>query len=253
MSLGSTNKNWQKLGQKDPFWAVLSWPEKKHNKWQAAELFETGENEVAALMEYLAKLEIGLVKGKALDFGCGVGRLTQALARRFDRAVGVDAAPAMLEQAGIYNKANNCSFVLNTDPALKIFSDNEFDFIYSRLTFQHIEPKYTKEYIKEFIRILKPGGVAVFSQPCKKSPTRGLRLNVSPKEILRTFLPVGVQNFFRNLSGKLFNKPIMELYSMEKADVMAVLGEKKAKLVNADVFGDLGSSWVCYRYCVQKL
>ncbi len=42
--------------------------------------------------------------GKALDFGCGVGRLTQALADYFNEVAGVDVSPTMVNKALEYNK-----------------------------------------------------------------------------------------------------------------------------------------------------
>ena len=44
----------------------------------------------------IAGRDIPLGKGKALDFGCGVGRLSQALADYFDRVVGADVSPTMI-------------------------------------------------------------------------------------------------------------------------------------------------------------
>ena len=35
----------------------------------------------------------------ALDFGCGIGRLSQALAEHFDQVYGVDISPKMIELA----------------------------------------------------------------------------------------------------------------------------------------------------------
>ena len=61
---------------------------------------ETGEREISLLMHEMRSLGISVNQhGRALDFGCGVGRLTQALARRFDTVVGVDVSPQMVRLA----------------------------------------------------------------------------------------------------------------------------------------------------------
>jgi hypothetical protein len=61
---------WNKLGEIDPLWAVLTHPEKKGGRWDTSEFFETGVREVSDLIDHLAEVERS-VGGKALDFGCG--------------------------------------------------------------------------------------------------------------------------------------------------------------------------------------
>jgi len=102
-------------------------------------------------MRHLKELNISISTKKALDFGCGVGRLTQALAVYFDEVYGVDISPSMIELAKKYNRyPDKCFYLINEDNQLRQFQDNTFDFIYTVITFQHIEPKYTREYIKSF-------------------------------------------------------------------------------------------------------
>ena len=45
------------------------------------------------LLGWLRELHVQVRPGRALDFGCGVGRLTQALAGKFSECDGVDIAP----------------------------------------------------------------------------------------------------------------------------------------------------------------
>jgi ubiquinone/menaquinone biosynthesis C-methylase UbiE len=76
---------------------------------------------------------------RALDFGCGVGRLAQALLPRFERVDGVDIAPSMLELAARYNKdPARCVFHLNERADLALFPDRSFTFIYTSLVLQHV-------------------------------------------------------------------------------------------------------------------
>ncbi len=252
MSLENTEKNWQQLAQKDPLWAVLSWDSKRNHRWDSAEFFKTGSGEILSVMDYLRQLGLSINNSRALDFGCGVGRLTQGLSQYFDEVVGVDVASAMIKKAQELNYEPNCLFVINTEADLKIFPDNYFSFIYSRLTFQHIEPKYTIGYIKEFIRTLEPGGVALFVQPHKKSISIKLLRGLSIKQLLRVLMPWRLQNIFRNKAGKLFNHPVMELHSISREGVIKELSGLSVEIINIDTFGDLGPAWECLRYCVQK-
>jgi len=168
MPLENLKKIWDEFGKKDALWAVLTEPSKKDKKWEPEEFFRIGEVEIAATMLHLASLGLDLPHSRALDFGCGVGRLTRALGSRFDRAVGVDIAPSMIEQARSLNRdLANCEFVVNERDDLAIFPDRSFDFIYSNITLQHIDPVHTRKYLDEFFRILAPGGILVFQLPSR--------------------------------------------------------------------------------------
>ena len=88
--------NWQAFGEDDPLWAILSHADKRGNRWDLDEFLETGEAEITEVLAEATGLVPSLAFGRALDFGCGVGRLTQALARRFATVDGVDIAAAMV-------------------------------------------------------------------------------------------------------------------------------------------------------------
>jgi SAM-dependent methyltransferase len=46
-----------------------------------------------------------------------------------------------------------------------LFHDDFFDFIYTNIVLQHMRPEYSKAYLKEFLRVLSPGGLLVFQLP----------------------------------------------------------------------------------------
>ena len=136
MNLKELKYNWDKFGQLDPFWAILSDNNKKGNKWKSGEFFETGQREIDRLLNSIQESEIDLFKKKALDFGCGAGRLTQALAPYFEEVYGVDISPSMLELANQYNSyGKKCQYYLNDQDNLKLFEDNHFDFILPEISF----------------------------------------------------------------------------------------------------------------------
>jgi SAM-dependent methyltransferase len=166
MHLTTLKKHWTEFGKQDPLWAILTHGSKKGGRWDVDEFFELGRRDVdawfgAALAE---KPDIG--RGTALDFGCGVGRLTQALAEHFESVAGVDIAPTMIVEAAKYNRhGDRCIYYVNDRPDLRLFSDGEFDFIFTLIVLQHMAPHYAKGYLKEFLRVLKPGGVVLFQLP----------------------------------------------------------------------------------------
>ncbi len=79
MALKHVQKTYEDYGKADPLYAVLSRKDAKNNKWDTDEFFATGRDEIADAMRHLASLGIEVNKGRAMDFVCGVGRLTQAL------------------------------------------------------------------------------------------------------------------------------------------------------------------------------
>jgi SAM-dependent methyltransferase len=163
-SLKQLAQRWEALAQEDALWAVCADPSRRNGGWKAKEFFAAGELEIATVFEHLHSLDIPVSKKRpALDFGCGAGRLTRALATRFSECWGVDISPGMIEKARALNGDQpRCKFVLNEHPNLSMFEDAKFGFVYSSLVLQHIDPKFVSGYLKELVRVLRPGGVMVF-------------------------------------------------------------------------------------------
>lgn len=166
MDIEDLQRNWDEFGRTDPLWAILSEPGKQGGRWDLDAFLAAGEADIDDAMARLDALGVEVRRGAALDFGCGVGRLTQALGRRFERAHGVDIAPAMIEEARRLNRlGEHCEYHVNGDPDLRLFDDGTFDFVYTTLVLQHMEPRYISAYLAEFGRVLAPGGVAMFQVP----------------------------------------------------------------------------------------
>lgn len=166
MELGDLQRTWEALGTSDPFWAIITDPSKKNNRWDPEEFFANGDAEIDCLMDSVNALPASVKRGIALDFGCGVGRLTQALCRYFERCVGIDIANSMIRMARKYNRfGDRCQYLVNDAGDLRIFEDGYLDFIYSNIVLQHIPPEYSARYIRDFVRVLSVGGLAVFQVP----------------------------------------------------------------------------------------
>lgn len=166
MDLQELQKNWNEFGRRDPLWAILTYPERRGGRWDLESFFRSGRDEIAETIAQAEKLQVPGRRGTALDFGCGVGRLTQALCDWFERASGVDIAPSMIELARQYNRhGSTCEYFVNPHDDLRIFPGDSFDLIYTNRVLQHMRPRYSIAYIREFMRILRPGGLAVFQIP----------------------------------------------------------------------------------------
>lgn len=252
MTLKRLRRNWDDLGKTDPFWAILSVPEMRGNRWDLDAFLSTGKEEIANLMEDLHGLGLEPTLGRALDFGCGVGRLTQALADRFKEAWGVDIAPSMIELANRYNRhPDNCRYFLNDRPDLRLFDDGTFDLIYSNITLQHVEPTYHVAYLADFLRILEPGGLLVFQLPSTKreldqpvSSTRGV------KGRLRTLTPDPVLDMYRRTLART-EAPGLRVWGTPRDEVETVLTQHGGKVLKAEP-DDWAPDWFGFRYTVIK-
>lgn len=254
MDLRKLQRTWDALGKRDALWAILTAPEKKDQRWDREEFFETGRREIADVFDYLARL--GLVpnrNGKALDFGCGVGRLTQALAAYFDVVYGVDIAPSMIELANQYNRFSaKCRYTVNSSNNLSVFSDGTFDFIYSNLVLQHMQPKYARGYIKEFLRLLGPRGILLFQQPSREVVQRSSAARFSvARRIARLVVPSVVVDLYRNKIQTRRESSNMEMYEIRKAQAVKLIQKYGGDVIDILEDKDWGD-WISFRYCVRK-
>ncbi len=157
-------RDWEELAEFNPEWAVLTTAESKRDGWDLDEFFRTGAAKIDSLWQVGGQHGVPAQRRAALDFGCGVGRLSRPLASRFERCVGVDISTGMIERAEkLHESIPNLSFQLNEQDDLRRFEDAEFDAVVSFLVLQHIPSGATvRSFISEFTRILAPGGLISF-------------------------------------------------------------------------------------------
>jgi SAM-dependent methyltransferase len=162
--LSRHKRDWEELAQVDPYWAILSDPARRFGKWDVDAFFRTGEAEFDRVMQNAERLDCPAGRKRALDFGCGLGRVTRAMSRYFDECVGLDISETMIANAKELNAAcPRCKFVAASGEKLDLFPDSDFDLIYSNIVLQHLpSPELIERKIAEFLRVLKPGGLAVF-------------------------------------------------------------------------------------------
>jgi ubiquinone/menaquinone biosynthesis C-methylase UbiE len=161
--LDFVRRTYEQWGAADPLYAVLTRRNQAGGAWDPAAFFRLGGEEVDRVMAELDALGLRPARGRALDFGCGVGRLSQALAEHMNEVVGVDIAASMVDAARAHNRhGDRVRYVVNTRPDLAMFDDGAFDLAYSSITLQHIPPRYARGYIREFFRVVRPGGLVVF-------------------------------------------------------------------------------------------
>ena len=238
------------LGKSDPLWAVLTYGDKMGNRWNPQEFFATGAREIESVLEHVDSLPVTLERGRALDFGCGVGRLTQALAPHFAEVCGVDIAPSMLELARQYNRfGEKCRYVLNDADDLGLFPDDHFDFVFSLITLQHMAPQYAKSYMSEFLRVLAPGGVVVFQLPA------AMTWQYRVRQQIRGAIPSGVLRRYRRArySDVSMEAPggAMQMHTTGKQEVVRWLESYGGRVIDLRRDQHAGN-YISYRYTVTR-
>jgi SAM-dependent methyltransferase len=167
--LDRLRRTWNSLGQQDPMWAILSDASKTENRWDRDEFFATGRAQIEALLLDLNSLDGTLPRRTALDVGCGIGRLTQALAVHFEHVEGVDIARSMIERARLENAyGDRVTYTLVEGAALPGVRDRSVDLICCFIVLQHMPPAVALSYVREFVRVLSREGVAVFEIPHRR-------------------------------------------------------------------------------------
>ena len=165
MDLNTLKENWERFGADDPLWAVLTHPTKKGNRWDEDQFFKTGQEDIAHCMNLIETAYPSARKRRAMDFGCGVGRLTFPLTHHFTEVTGVDVARSMIEKAKSHAKRGDCRFVHNPFSDLKVFPSRSFDLVLSLITLQHMAPRFALCYIRDIHRVLAGNGVFLFQLP----------------------------------------------------------------------------------------
>lgn len=105
----------------------------------------------------------GFAPGVVLDLGCGTGRVTRALRRRYRGAlvIGLDIAPGMLREARRHQRLWR-RFARVCGDALRLpLRDASVDLVFSSLMLQWCEP--LDAALAEVRRVLRPDGFFAFS------------------------------------------------------------------------------------------
>lgn len=201
-----------------------------------------------------------------LDFGCGMGRLTRAFRNYFDSCHGVDISQEMIKKAQKLNQdVTGLEFTVSNLAGLKSAPEAQYDFIYSSLVFQHLEPNLTQSYIQALLRLLKPNGLFIFQTTDNYLPAH----NFTIAEAKNRLLQEGAVNFLREgieSRGVILTRSV-RMYSLDekrvKQTVMKAGGNvfdvKFTNHSSIDSIGDLKflpseptTGWVSKLYYVQK-
>jgi ubiquinone/menaquinone biosynthesis C-methylase UbiE len=136
-------------------------------KWKDEDFFESGR---ATVREEILTDMTNICQGMdpkamtVLEIGCGVGRVTRALAEVFGTVHAVDVSGEMVRQAREGNRdVPNAHFYRNNGTDLTVLGNIQVDFCFSSIVFQHIPSREVIDrYVAEVQRLLKAGGLFKF-------------------------------------------------------------------------------------------
>lgn len=210
MVRNSTDRAWDKFGALCPYFGVITDARYLSGAEGDAreEFFASGKSHVDRMFENVRVLLSGeFAPDRALDFGCGVGRIAIPLARRVGHVVGVDVSESMLEEARRNADAagvNNLTLLPSDDDLSRL--EGRFDFVHSYIVLQHIPPARGARIFQRLVDRLEEGGVGVVHVTYAKRFPRWRR---AVQRLTATFpLSYGLVNLLR---GRPYGYPQMQM------------------------------------------
>jgi SAM-dependent methyltransferase len=208
---------WEYLGNTEPHWSVLTWDKfLSSGEGTQKQFYDTGEYEADRLFNTLNRngIDHGSLK-TCLEFGCGLGRVTLWLAKKYETVIGYDISSSHLSLARQYFDEKGYKNI--TLYHLKNLSDlstlPKVDLIFSVIVLQHNPPPIIRLIVRELIRALNPGGVAFFQVPTYR---------LGYKFILQEYLSNEVENCEME-SHVLTQKEVFDIVYNEQGEVLEVL------------------------------
>lgn len=194
-----SDEEWEKWGRLEPYYGVITEGRNFRANFDAAAreaFFATGRAHIEHVLAACRRLDAGFSPRRALDFGCGVGRVVVPLAALADRVVGADVAESMIVEA-----RSNCSGLSNvalvrTDDSLAAIDGvcGAFDFIHSYIVFQHIPVARGRKIFTGLVDRLAEGGIAALHLTYARNAWKKT-LGVRPPQAWRTMVQTGVFSY----------------------------------------------------------
>lgn len=237
-----SDKEWERFGSSDPYYGVIT-----HDRYKASnmteqdkeEFFSSGFNYIGHVINNIKSyIDKGFVPKRALDFGCGVGRLVIPLSNIASEVTGVDVSDSMLNEA-----QKNCKERCITNVTLIKSDDNlsclrqKYDLIHSFIVFQHIPVSRGERIFKNLLSHLEDGGVCVVHFTYLHSN----KLKNFIKKIQR-YIPL-LGNISNLIKGRKFFYPQMQMNSYDLNRLLLIvqkLGISNCLIEFTDHGGALG-------------
>jgi SAM-dependent methyltransferase len=167
MMFDRIQKEWVGLGERDPYWSVLTQPEYTLQDFEQNrdKFFKSGDGLAYLFLSALRRNGINPnLIDTLLEVGCGVGRVTAHLAKNVNKIIAVDISKPHLDLADDYfKKAGITNVQLQQWKDMRtLYQLPRVDVVYSVITLQHNPPPVSAWILKMLLNALRPGGVAYF-------------------------------------------------------------------------------------------
>jgi ubiquinone/menaquinone biosynthesis C-methylase UbiE len=169
-TINAMRREWDTRARKDAFHYIASW----RKDWDVSAFLKSGEEDYERLVApVLERLGFSPDGKTMLELGCGAGRMTRSFAGRFGRVLAFDVSSEMLQRArSTLLESGNVEWIQGNGADLAGAAGESVDFVFSYLVLQHLpEQDLACNYIREVLRVLKPGGVCLFQFNGMKRPT----------------------------------------------------------------------------------
>jgi ubiquinone/menaquinone biosynthesis C-methylase UbiE len=163
-------QDWDERARKDAFHYIATW----RKDWNEESFFQSGEEDYQRLVAPVLDRLQWDPRGKSmLELGCGAGRMTRSFAQRCSRVYAFDISTEMLKHAkALLPEVSNIEWILGNGVDLSGLGDATVDFAFSYIVLQHMPaPEFALRYIREILRVLKPGGIFLFQFNSLRTPT----------------------------------------------------------------------------------
>ncbi len=223
MAMHYSDKNWKRFGEENPYYGVLTTDRFRKENLDAerlTEFFRSGEqliNQVTS--EIQAVRGPGFQPRRCLEFGCGVGRLTIPLAKRFESVTAVDISEAVLQEAAANAERaglKNIEFLPSDDQLSR--ATGEFDLVLTFITLQHIPAARGLGLIQRLLGLIRDGGMAVLHLTYRTVLPRWR----SWLSLVRQVVPLA-HGFANLLEGHRWSDPHMQMFNYNLNEVFRLL------------------------------
>lgn len=218
----STDKAWERFGKEAPYFGVLA-----DEKFARASIeqnrdafFASGTASARRILRQCERHFGALARGRALDHGCGVGRLSLPFAREFSEVVAVDVSRSMLAEARVNARREgiaNLHFALADDGLSE--ATGEFDFVNSLMVLQHVPVRRGLAILECLLAKVCPGGGFHIHVSIRTDELRSRSLWWLSHHVL------GVKIWQNICAGRPWNAPAMQMNNYRLNRIVVLLAE----------------------------
>ncbi|HQU83937.1 MAG TPA: class I SAM-dependent methyltransferase [Pyrinomonadaceae bacterium] len=222
--MSSIKDKWEYYGENDPYFAVVTFDKYKRENLSEElknEFFQGGADHFVKIWETIeSRFTKNFKPKKALDFGCGVGRLVVPLSERSESVIGIDISEKMLDEARLNCKTRNIENTefFQTDEFFNKF-EGEIDFLHSFIVFQHINPQIGETIIKNLLKKLSKGGIGALHVTYFNS---GSKFNWFKFRLYRDY---PIINWIKNIIKGTKQEPFIPMHLYDLNSLFAILQE----------------------------